>query len=98
MRLILPLVLFLTLGGCTGTFERMDAWMGVEKESVVRSLGRQPDATGQDSLGEWMRWRRHEDGACSDRFTFQNGKVVGYASDCGVWGGWSAPRAPEGQP
>ena len=98
MRLILPLVLFLTLSGCSGTFKRMDAWMGVSQESVVRSLNRLPDATGQDSLGEWMRWRRHEDGACSDRFTFQNGQVIGYASDCGLWGGWSAPRAPEGQP
>jgi hypothetical protein len=98
MRLILPLVLFLTLGGCTGTFERMDAWMGVEKESVVRSLGRQPDATGQDSLGEWMRWQRQVDGDCADRFTFRNERVVGYASDCGLWGGWSAPRAPAGQP
>ena len=98
MRLILPLILFLTLCGCTGTFERMDAWMGVQKESVIRNFSQQPDAVGQDTLGEWMRWRRHEDGACSDRFTFRNERVVGYASDCGLWGGWSAPRAPAGQP
>ena len=98
MRLFSYLVVTLILGGCTGTFERMDAWMGISKESVVRSLGRQPDAVGQDTLGEWMRWRRHKDGACSDRFTFRDGRVVGYASDCGLWGGWSAPRAPAGQP
>ena len=98
MRLIGCLVVSLILGGCTGTFERMDAWMGISKESVVRSLGRQPEAVGQDTLGEWMRWRRHKDGACSDRFTFRDGRVVGYASDCGLWGGWSAPRAPAGQP
>ena len=98
MPLILTLVLFLILSGCSGTFKRMDAWMGVGQESVVQSLGRQPDATGQDALGDWMRWRRHADGPCSDRLTFQNGKVVGYASDCGLWGGWFAPQAPEGQP
>ncbi len=98
MRLISCLVVLLILGGCTGTFERMDAWMGISQESVVRSLGRQPDAVGQDSLGEWMLWRRHKDGECSDRFTFRNERVVGYASDCGLWGGWSAPRAPAGQP
>jgi hypothetical protein len=98
MRLISCLVVSLILGGCTGTFERMDAWMGISKESVVRSLGRQPDAVGQDALGEWMRWRRQKDGACSDRFTFRDERVVGYASDCGLWGGWSAPLAPAGQP
>jgi hypothetical protein len=98
MRLICFLVVSLILGGCTGTFERMDAWMGISKESVFRSLGRQPDAVGQDTLGEWMRWQRQKDGACSDRFTFRNERVVGYASDCGLWGGWSAPRAPAGQP
>ena len=98
MRLISCLVVSLILGGCAGTFERMDAWMGISQESVVRSLGRQPEAVGQDTLGEWMLWRRHKDGACSDRFTFRDGRVVGYASDCGLWGGWSAPRAPAGQP
>lgn len=98
MRLVILMVVCLTLSGCSGTVERMDAWMGVSKESALRSLGRQPDAVGQDNLGEWMLWRRHNDGPCSDQFTFQNQKVVGYASDCGLWGGWSAPRAPTSQP
>lgn len=94
MRLPIFLILLTTLGGCSGTFERMDAWMGVGRESVLNSFGRPPDRIGRDRLGEWMRWRRYEDGICSDRFTFQNERVVGYASDCGLWGGWSAPRAP----
>lgn len=98
MRLILPLVLLLSLSGCSGTFKRMHAWMGVGQESVLRSLGRQPDATGQDALGEWMRWSRHKDGGCSDRFTFRDNRVVGYASDCGIWGGFSAPKAPTSKP
>lgn len=67
--------------------------MGVNQDAVTELLGA-PDATGIESLGYWMRWKRTTDGVCTDRFTFENRKVVGYASDCGLWGSWTAPMAP----
>ena len=94
MRIVIATSFTAFLIGCSGTYERMDAWMGTSKASVLLAFGRQPDATGQDALGDWVRWDRHEDGGCSDRFSFQSDTVVGYASDCGIWGGFSVPKAP----
>ena len=98
MRLVVTLFLASMLVGCSGTYERMAAWIGTSKGAVLIAFGRQPDAIGQDPLGNWMRWSRQEDGGCSDRFTFQDDRVVGYASDCGIWGGFSVPKAPTSKP
>ena len=98
MRLFITLLLASVLGGCSGTYERMNAWMGASKGAVLAAFDRHPDATGQNALGDWMRWSRHRDGGCSDRFTFQGDKVVGYASDCGIWGGFSMPQVPASNP
>ena len=98
MRLVITLLLASMLVGCSGTYERMAAWIGTSKGAVLVAFDRRPDATGQDALGNWMRWSRQEDGGCSDRFTFQGDRVVGYASDCGIWGGFSAPKAPASKP
>ena len=98
MRLVVTLFLASMLVGCSGTYERMAAWIGTSKGAVLAAFDRRPDATGQDALGNWMRWSRQEDGGCSDRFTFHDNRVVGYASDCGIWGGFSAPKAPASKP
>ena len=81
--------------GCSGNYDQMDAWMGVSKQSVLDSFDRQPDSVGRDVLGDWLQWRRNSEGACSDRFSFKNNRVVAYSSDCGTWGGLSAPVAPK---
>ena len=98
MKLAITPFLAFVLVGCSGTYERMAAWIGISTGAVLMAFDRQPDATGQDALGNWMRWSRQEDGGCSDRFTFQNDRVVGYASDCGIWGGFSVPKAPASKP
>ena len=98
MRLVITLLLTSALVGCSGTYERMAAWIGTSKGTVLTAFGRQPDATGRDALGNWMRWGRQEDGGCSDRFTFHDDRVIGYTSDCGIWGGFSAPKAPASKP
>jgi hypothetical protein len=94
MRIATTLFLACALVGCSGTYERMAAWMGASKGAVLTAFDRHPDATGRTALGNWMRWSRQEDRGCSDRFTFRDDRVVGYASDCGIWGGFSAPKAP----
>ena len=94
MRIAITLFLASVLVGCSGTYERMAAWMGTSKEAVLMAFDRHPDATGQSALGDWVSWNRQEDGACSDRFTFRADRVVGYASDCGIWGGFLAPTVP----
>ena len=81
--------------GCSGNYDQMDAWMGLSKQSVLDSFDRQPDSVGRDVLGDWLQWRRNSEGACSDRFSFKNNRVVAYSSDCGAWGGLSAPIAPK---
>ena len=83
MRLVVTLLLASMLVGCSGTYERMAAWIGTSKGAVLAAFDRRPDATGQDALGDWMRWSRQEDGGCSDRFTFHDDRVVGYASERG---------------
>ena len=98
MRLVVTLSLASMLVGCSATYERMAAWIGTSKGAVLTAFDRRPDETGQDALGNWMRWSRQEDGGCSDRFTFHDDRVVGYASDCGIWGGFSAPKAPASKP
>lgn len=80
--------------GCSGNYHQMDAWMGLSKQSVLDSFDRQPDSVGRDILGDWIQWRRRGEGACSDRFSFKNNRVVAYSSDCGTWGGLTAPIAP----
>ena len=81
--------------GCSGNYDQMDAWMGLSKQSVLNSFNRQPDTIGRDVLGDWLQWRRNGKGACFDRFSFKSDRVVGYSSDCGTWGGLSAPVAPK---
>ena len=83
------------LFGCSGNYDQMDAWMGLSKQTVLESFDQQPDKIGRNVLGEWIQWRRHAEGACSDRFSFKNNRVVAYSSDCGTWGGLSAPVAPK---
>ena len=62
MRLVVTLFLASMLVGCSGTYERMAAWIGTSKGAVLAAFDRRPDATGQDALGNWMRWSRQEDG------------------------------------
>ena len=94
MLRIIVLASAASLLGCSGNYDQMDAWMGQSKQSVLNSFDRQPDTVGWDVLGDWIQWRRHVEGACSDRFSFKNNRVVAYSSDCGIWGGLSAPIAP----
>ena len=53
-------------------------------EQAIRADGfdRQPDSVGRDVLGDWLQWRRNSEGACSDRFSFKNNRVVAYL---GLW-------------
>ena len=95
MLRIIVLASAAVLFGCSGNFDHMDAWMGLSKQSVLNSFDRKPDAAGRDVLGDWIQWRRNGEGACSDRFSFKNSRVVAYSSDCGTWGGLSAPVAPQ---
>ena len=94
MMRIFVLAFATALLGCVGTYDRMDAWLGLSKQSVLDSFDRHPDTAGQDVLGKWIQWRRHDESTCSDRFSFKNNRVVAYSSDCGTWGGLSAPIAP----
>jgi len=52
-------VCFALLGlvSCSGTFERMDAWMGVSQNMGIDLLGT-PDARRSEILGDWIQWRR----------------------------------------
>lgn len=82
------------LHGCSGSLERMESWMGVSREAVIKSLGH-PNAHLKTEFGDLLKFHRHKDTkgrvTCSDDFTFTDNTVTGYASNCGVWGGYLAP-------
>jgi hypothetical protein len=85
-------LLVLGLGGCSGTMERMSTWMGVEHNILIKELG-QPHRSYEGQFGlvqSWYRNRQERDG-CTDDFTLEDGLVISFASNCGVFGGWTAP-------
>jgi len=91
IRQIALFCLFLSLGGCSGTGERMSTWMGVEHSTLVNELG-QPHRAYQGQFGLVQSWYRNpDDPGCSDDFIVNSGVVISFASDCGVFGGWGVP-------
>jgi hypothetical protein len=84
--------LALALTGCSGTMERMSTWMGVAHSTLIQELG-QPDRAYQGRFGlvhSWYRNRQEKDG-CTDDFILKDGVVISFASNCGIFGGWTAP-------
>jgi len=84
--------LALALMGCSGTMERMSTWMGVEQSTLIQELG-QPDRAYQGRFGlvhSWYRNRQEKVG-CTDDFILKDGVVISFASNCGIFGGWTAP-------
>ena len=82
----------MALGGCSGTMEQMSTWMGVEHKTLIQELG-QPDIAYQGRVGLVQSWyrNRQEKVGCTDTFTIKSGTVIGFASDCGIFGGWTSP-------
>jgi len=82
----------LFLSGCAGSLEKMSSWMGVSQLQLEQQLGA-PDRMHDAPYGQVQTWYRNPDEAmgCSDQFTINGGVVTGYASNCGIWGGFGAP-------
>ena len=92
INLVFLSLMVLGLGGCSGTMERMSTWMGVGQSTLIQELG-QPDRAYQGKIGlvhSWYRNRQDKVG-CTDDFTLKDGMVIGFASNCGIFGGWTAP-------
>jgi hypothetical protein len=85
-------LLSIALGGCSGKMERMSTWMGVEHKTLIEELGK-PDRSYQGQIGLVKSWYRNqqEKVGCTDDFTVKDGVVIGFASNCGIFGGWTAP-------
>ena len=85
-------LLVLGLSGCSGTMERMSTWMGVEQNILIEQLG-QPHRSyeGQFGLVQSYYRNRQEKFGCTDDFTLKDGVIIGFASDCGIFGGWLTP-------
>jgi hypothetical protein len=85
-------LLALALVGCSGTMERMSTWMGVAHSELIQELG-QPDRAYQGRFGlvhSWYRNRQEKVG-CTDDFILKDGVVISFASNCGIFGGSTAP-------
>lgn len=92
---VLFLIFIAVLTGCSGTRDRMEDWMGVNRSSVLIALG-EPDVVYKTKYGDVLQFYRRKDDqgrdTCNDKFTLKNNIVTSYASDCGLWGGFSGPR------
>ena len=86
------LVLPLALLGCTGSFQKMTSWMGVSEVELMRQLG-QPHRSSVTAYGHVHSWYRsaEEQLGCTDDFTINAGVITGFASNCGIWGGFGVP-------
>lgn len=91
-KLTVVLVITLGIAGCSGTLERMSSWMGVEREILMQELG-SADRVYQSQFGSVYSWYRNDDDktGCTDDFTLKGGVVIGFASSCGIFGGWGVP-------
>jgi hypothetical protein len=92
LRQVALVCLFLSLGGCSGTMERMSTWMGVENSTLIQELG-QPDRAYQGQFGLVQSYyrNRQEKVGCTDDFILKDGVIISFASNCGIFGGWTAP-------
>lgn len=86
------LLMGLSLLGCTGSMEKMTSWMGVSEVELMRQMG-QPDQMDSTPFGLVRVWYRNpeEPMGCRDEFTINQGVITGFASNCGVWGGFGVP-------
>ena len=85
-------LIFLFSVGCSGTMERMSSWMGVKHKILIEELG-QPHNSYEGQFGlvhSWYRNRQEKVG-CTDDFILKDGVVISFASNCGIFGGWTAP-------
>ena len=92
IKLTVVLLITLSITGCSGTLERMSSWMGVEREILTQELG-SADRAYQSQFGSVYSWYRNDEDktGCTDDFTLKGGVVIGFASNCGIFGGWGVP-------
>lgn len=91
---ITVVIILMQIVGCSGTFQKMDRWMGVSEGDLLKTLG--PPILMQDmprgiSMYTWYRnpdWNN----SCHDIFHSRNSVIISYASNCGVWGGLGVPK------
>lgn len=92
VKTFILLVVPLALPGCTGSFQKMTSWMGVSEAELMRQLG-QPHRSSVTPFGQVYSWYRNADDqlGCTDDFTIKGGLIRGFASNCGIWGGFGVP-------
>lgn len=81
------------LAGCTGSMTHMRSWMGVTEATLLETLGpaHRTHTTDRATQLAWYRDATERMG-CLDTFTLKQGRIVGFASNCGIWGGFGVPR------
>lgn len=91
---ITAILLLIQIVGCSGTFHKMDRWMGVSEGDLLKTLG--PPIFKQDKQKgiSMYSWDRNPDwnNSCRDIFHSRNNVIIGYTSDCGIWGGLGVPK------
>jgi hypothetical protein len=92
LKLTVILAITLAITGCSGSLERMSSWMGVEREILMQELG-SADRVYQSQFGSVYSWYRNNEDqtGCTDDFTLKGDVVIGFASSCGIFGGWGVP-------
>jgi len=59
---------------------------------LTQELG-SADRAYQSQFGSVYSWYRNDEDktGCTDDFTLKGGVVIGFASNCGIFGGWGVP-------
>jgi|TARA_B110000305_G_scaffold18997_1_gene17529 hypothetical protein len=89
---VLIFLILSSLSGCAGVKKNMEGWMGASEFSLFEQLGMPYQSISSNSRQVHF-WRRSDDkDSCIDKFTVRNTQIIGYYSNCGIWGGLSAPK------